>query len=94
MSKWPDLPDPEGPVAPVDGFGPWIELLTKIGTTATFGGVFLVMMGATMYPLAGATRTARLRWQERQKEIETAIAQAAAKVPPAESTPPPPAEAR
>lgn len=85
MSDWPDLPDPEGPLQPVDGIGPWIELLTKLGTTATVGGIFLVLIGANMGHTMGATRTARLRWRERQKEIEASIA--AAKTKPAPAAP-------
>ena len=74
-----NLPDPNGRPQPVDaGFG-----LLELVTTVAAVGVALVLMLAG-YPLrmAGATRSTRLKMQERQQQTDDAVIEADVRLKP------------
>ena len=50
-------------------------LLTGVGTAVLAGGAIFTLMVASTTSTRGSTRSAKLRWQERQAEIDAAIAQ-------------------
>jgi hypothetical protein len=53
---------------------PWVKTLDRALTITTAAGVVLVLVSATMVPTMGARRSARLKWEERQRTIESEIA--------------------
>jgi hypothetical protein len=66
--------DPAGPPKPVkkdDDIG----LLTALGVTVTVFGTLFTVCGLTARPTCGATRSARLQWEERAAQIEQAQAE-------------------
>ena len=50
-------------------------LLTGVGTAILAGGAIFTLMVASTTSTRGSTRSAKLRWQQRQAEIDQAIAQ-------------------
>jgi len=66
-------PDPSGPPQPVTKGDPMLGLLTA-------GGVTLVAAGGLFAPVflggghtAGATRSAKIEWENRQQQVEQAL---------------------
>ena len=88
--EFPSKPlDPQGPPEPVEdpstftGFEKWL-----IGGVAACGLV-VTFMAASVPRLSGATRSARLKWQEREREIGQTVPERPAPEdrPPAENAP-------
>ena len=70
-----DLPvilDPSGPPVPVKRHPFQFTLRSLMLGVAACGGVFYVLSQNNFSTCAGATRSSRLKWQERQLEIEAA----------------------
>ena len=75
-----ELPDPTGPPQPVRDAGTGSNTVTKLVTTtlitlAAVGGVIVVCLPALQsHRTCGATRSSKLQWEQRQIEIDQAIA--------------------
>ncbi len=66
------IPDPSGPPVPVKRHPFQFTLRSMMLGVAACGGVFYVLSQNNLSTCAGATRSSRLKWQERQLEIEAA----------------------
>jgi hypothetical protein len=63
------LPDPNGRPRAVDaGFG-LVDLIAGVAAA----GVSLFMLVGFLTPTMGATRSTRLKWQERQNQVDEAV---------------------
>ena len=74
-NKKPDpakLPPPKPALRRID----WAGLGKGAGFTALVAGVVGVLLPAFNRPTLGATRSARLKWQERQNQVEKDLAAA------------------
>ena len=65
MNRRPDLSGPPRPYREPDPLG-GLEILA---TLTVLGSVVLAMTGFTMARTRGATRSARLQWEEKKKSI-------------------------
>ena len=89
MSSLSRIPEPCGPPEPVtelhDGSGPKglqhrdgvvaVEFRRRLVAFVIAGGVMLGLGMCFMEPTMGATRSAQLKWEQREAEIARAIAQ-------------------
>ena len=71
-SGLPDVPDPSGPPRPVKKRPFQFTLRSLMLGTMASAGVFYVLSRNETSNCCGATRSSRLKWQERQLEIEQA----------------------
>ncbi|MBN2477261.1 MAG: hypothetical protein JXB62_21820 [Pirellulales bacterium] len=70
-----DLPDPSGAPAPICQNDPGCSLASTLIALLVAGGVGLLLLPALDFRATrGATRSARLQWQERRSEIQQAVA--------------------
>lgn len=71
------LPDPNGPVAPITNTGSTSFSLKQLLAGVGFGCVGLGLLGPALMSgsCAGATRSSRLNWQEQQEQINQAISE-------------------
>jgi hypothetical protein len=67
------MPDPSGPPQAAGRNEAVMSTLGGVGIALVAIGGLLVPMFATTTPTMGATRSAKLQWQERQQEIRQAI---------------------
>ena len=51
----------------------WLDTIGNLVPLVVAGGALFVLSGAFMPRTSGATRSAKLRWQERQREIERVV---------------------
>lgn len=51
----------------------WRALLDAAGLTITVGGVVFIVVASSMSRVRGATRSARLKWEERQRQVDQAV---------------------
>ena len=64
--------DPNGPPRPAQGPN-WVRgAITTVGCLAV-GGVLFSMCGVTANRTPGATRSSKLKWEERERQIDEAI---------------------
>lgn len=71
-----EVPDPMGPPMPICQDKPGCSLTTTVLSLLAVGiGGVLLLLPAITTPTRGATRSTRLQWEERQAEIDRAIAQ-------------------
>ena len=79
------LPDPSGHPEPVSPVGELLQLV-QYGAAVVCGvGGFLILVGAFVTPVMGATRSAQLRWEARDRQAQEAAEKAARERKPAES---------
>ena len=80
------MPDPAGPPQPVQqAYGPPLAVspprdpvlaaMTVVGVVLVVVTGLVVLVGRSTRATCGATRSARLQWQDRQGQIEQAIRQ-------------------
>jgi len=70
-----EMPDSTGPPRPVPKGDPVLNLITTVGvSTVAIGGVMFAMSALTS-PCRGATRSAKLQWEQRQLQVEQAYQQ-------------------
>jgi hypothetical protein len=77
--------DPNGPPQPATGSN-WVRgAVTAVGCL-TVGGILFAVSGLTPGRTMGSTRSSKLKWEERDRQIEAAYQkdQAGAEVKPAE----------
>ena len=66
------MPDPSGPPQPVKVKDPVLSAIAGVGVACVaIGGLMLPMIASTGHT-SGATRSAKLRWEYRQRQIEQA----------------------
>lgn len=71
--------DPNGPPQPATGPN-WVRgAVTAVGCL-TVGGILFAVSGLTPGRTAGATRSSKLKWEERDRQIEAAYQKDQAKV--------------
>jgi hypothetical protein len=72
-----ELPDPNGPVAPITNTGSTSFSLKQLLAGVGFGCLGLGLLGPALMSgsCAGATRSSRLNWQEQQEQIHQAISE-------------------
>ncbi len=82
-----DIPDPNGEPVSLMRYGETVDKLVAAGLTALAGGAGMFLVGASMLPCVGATRSARLIREQRQQAVAEAVAQfeAAQSIAPNES---------
>jgi hypothetical protein len=78
-------PDPNGAPQPVKKGDPVLSLIATLGVIAVAVGGTLGVSFMTTTHTAGATRSAKLQWEERQRLIEEAQQQELAEQSPAPS---------
>jgi hypothetical protein len=67
------MPDPSGPPQPVEQGDPVLSLITAVGVgLVALGGLMLPAFVSTGHT-AGATRSAKLHWESRGRQIEQAF---------------------
>ena len=64
-----NLPDPSGGPEPVHPVGELLQLLSYAAAALVGGGI---ISAAFVTPVMGATRSAQLRWEDRQHQMERA----------------------
>jgi hypothetical protein len=71
--KKAEVPDPNGPPVPVaDGPSGVGAAMTAI-TVLACGGVAFVLFGGLTHQSCGATRSAKLQWEQRQALVDQAV---------------------
>jgi hypothetical protein len=67
--------DPAGPPQTVEAKDPVLGAIAGIGITLVVAGGLLLPALATSRATCGATRSAKVRWEERQQQVDKAIAE-------------------
>ncbi|HYW80073.1 MAG TPA: hypothetical protein VE890_10880 [Thermoguttaceae bacterium] len=70
-----EVPDPTGPPVPICQEQPGCSLTTTVLSLLAVGVGVLLFLPAIGTRTCGATRSTRLQWEQRQAEIDRAIAQ-------------------
>ncbi len=75
------MPDPSGPPQAIEANDPVLRTIATTGiVVVAAGGLMLAMSGGTT-ATCGATRSAKLRWEQRQEQVKEAAQSAQAGVP-------------
>lgn len=84
----PQNPDPSGPPEPVLAEDKFLTGLRALGIGAVALTGLVVICPATFGPTCGATRSARVQWDQRRQEMEQAAREdAATRARPPQQTP-------
>lgn len=70
-----DLTSPAGPPRPLEELPGFLANLGAIVTAILSGGTVLMILASSHMRCAGASRTARLQCEQRQAEVERAVAE-------------------
>ena len=70
-----DIPDPNGEPVSLMRHEETLNKMVATGLIALASGVGVFLVGTSMLPCVGATRSARLLREQRQQEVAAAIAQ-------------------
>lgn len=68
-----DVPDPSGPPVPLAKTVSWTGLAVATVSVVACSGIAFVMLRSLTAPTMGATRSAKLQWEERRAEIDQVI---------------------
>jgi hypothetical protein len=71
----PAAPDPAGPPEPVGKNDPTMGMLTALGVGAVALGGLIVPAFLGGGATCGATRSAKIEWETRQRQVEQALAE-------------------
>jgi hypothetical protein len=66
------LGDPSGPPQAVEAKDPVLRAIAGIGITLVVAGGLLVPLASSVSPCMGATRSAKVQWEQRQQQVEQA----------------------
>jgi hypothetical protein len=69
----PEMLDPSGAPQPVKPDDPVLRGIAQLGVIAVAVGGLMLPLFAEVGPTCGATRSAKLQWEQRQQEIDAAI---------------------
>ena len=87
---YPSIPTPTNKKPKPALFKPlWPMVTGLIGTAVVAGGSFFGLVRARPTATLGGTRTCRLKWEERQREIQQAVTVTEEQKPSTPSTPAP-----
>ncbi len=68
-----EVPDPSGPPVPVASAVSWTSVAMATFSVLACSGIAFVLLGSLTSPTMGATRSAKLQWEQRRAEIDRAI---------------------
>ncbi len=75
------MPDPAGPPKPVEKEDDVLRALAVVGVVLVAGGGLLLPLTASTGATSGATRSAKIQWEQREAEVRQAMAQDDASLP-------------